>query len=174
MKFQSQLLGALLLISSSAFALTDADIVQIVTTANNVEIGESQLAESKTANKDVRAFAEDMIKVHQDNNKQGKDLSAKTKVTPIENDQSKALEKESADQKIFLGKLKGAEFDKAYVDREVAVHTKVLQTIDSTLLPSAQNPDLRALLIKTRPVVEMHLTHAKNLLARLQKPTGSK
>ena len=80
---------------------------------------------SKSRNKDVKAFAEDMVRDHEAVNKQALDLVKKLKVTPEDNDTSKALSKQAADKLAELGKLKGAEFDKAYVANEVAYHKTV-------------------------------------------------
>ena len=49
-------------------------------------------------NKDVRAFAEQMVKDHEAVNKQALDLCKKLNVTPEDNDTSKALTKAAEDQ----------------------------------------------------------------------------
>ena len=67
-----------------------------------------------------------------------------------------------------LKTLKGAAFDKAYVDHEVAYHQQVIDALDKTLIPGATNEELKALLIKVRPAFVAHLEHAK----RLQSSTG--
>jgi len=68
-----------------------------------------------------------------------------------------------------LNTLKGAAFDKAYVDHEVDYHQQVIDAIDKTLIPSAQNADLKALLVKVRPAFIAHLDHAKQLQSTLGK-----
>jgi putative membrane protein len=65
--------------------------------------------------------------------------------------------------------LKGAAFDKAYVDHEVVYHQQVIDAIDKTLIPSAQNAELKALLVKVRPAFIAHLDHAKHLQASMGK-----
>ena len=48
-----------------------------------------------------------------------------------------------------MAKLKamdGAEFDKAYIDNEVAYHESVIGALDKVLLPNAKNADLKSLL----------------------------
>jgi putative membrane protein len=64
--------------------------------------------------------------------------------------------------------LKGAAFDKAYVDNEVAYHQAVLDAVDKTLIPGASNAELKALLVKVRPAFVAHLEHAKKLQASLK------
>jgi len=53
------------------------------------------------------------------------------------------------------------------VDHEVAYHQAVLDAVDHTLIPSAQNAELKALLVKVRPAFVAHLEHAKALQASL-------
>jgi putative membrane protein len=48
-------------------------------------------------------------------------------------------------------------FDKAYIDHEVEYHQQVIDAIDKTLIPSAKNEELKALLVKERPAFEAHL-----------------
>ena len=94
---------------------------------------------SKASNKDVKAFAEDMVRDHEAVNKQALDLVKKLKVTPEDNDTSKALSKQAADKLAELGKLKGADYDKAYVANEVAYHKAVNGALETQLIPSASN-----------------------------------
>jgi putative membrane protein len=68
-----------------------------------------------------------------------------------------------------LKTLSGAAFDKAYIDHEIAYHEAVLSAVDKTFIPSAQNAELKALLVKVRPAFVAHLDMAKQLQAELNK-----
>ena len=57
----------------------------------------------------------------------------------------------------------------AFIDHEVAYHQQVLDAVDKTLMPSAQNAELKSLLVSVRPAFVAHLEHAKNLQASLGK-----
>jgi putative membrane protein len=84
-------------------------------------------------------------------------------VTPEDNPTSQSL-KSGGDTNINkLKTLKGAEFDKAYIDHEVEYHQAVLDAVDKTLIPGAKNEELKALLVKTRPAFVAHLEHAKHV-----------
>ena len=63
--------------------------------------------------------------------------------------------------------LSGADFDKAYVNAEVDLHQAVLDQLDNTLIPSAQNAELKSLLEQARPTISAHLDHAKSLKSKL-------
>jgi len=150
-------------------APTDPQIAAIVVAANSVDIDAGNLAKSKTQNKEVKAFAQQKITDHTGVNKQATALVTKLKVTPEENATSKSLKDGGKQNLAHLKTLKGAEFDKAYVDHEVAYHQQVLDAIDKTLLPSAQNAELKDLITKVRPAIAAHLDHAKHIQSTLNK-----
>jgi len=100
--------------------LTDPQIAHIAYTAGVIDITAAKQALNKASNKEVKAFAEDMVRDHEAVNKQALDLAKKLKVTPEDNDTSKALSKQAADKLAEIGKLSGAAFDKAYVENVVA------------------------------------------------------
>jgi putative membrane protein len=154
--------------SASAQSVNDAQIASIVVTANQVDIDAGKLAKSRSTNKDVKAFAELMVTDHTGVNKSAKDLVTKLKVTPQDNPTSQSLKAGGDKNVAHLKTLKGAAFDKAYVDHEVAYHQQVLDALDKTLIPGATNDELKALLIKVRPAFVAHLEHAKHL----QSSTG--
>jgi putative membrane protein len=147
----------------------DAQIAAIVVTANQVDIDAGKLAESRSTNKEVKEFARRMVTDHAGVNKQATELVTKLKVKPEENDTSKALKSGGDANLKKLQGLKGAEFDKAYADNEVAYHQAVLDAVDKTLIPSASNAELKALLVKVRPAFVAHLEHAKHLQGSLKK-----
>jgi putative membrane protein len=167
----SAILAAAVLIVPAAHAraqgINDAHIAHIVVTANQVDVEAGELARASATNAEVKKFAERMIVDHTGVNKAASELAATLRVTPLDNETSRAL-KSGGDQNLAkLRGLKGTTFDKAYVDQEVAYHAQVLDAIDKTLIPSAKNAELRALLVKVRPAIAAHLEHAKHLQAQL-------
>jgi putative membrane protein len=148
---------------------SDPQIAHIVVTANQIDIDAGKLAKSHTENKEVQAFAQQMITDHSAVNKQAGALAKKLGVKPEDNDTSKALKKGAQANLAKLKNLKGAQFDKAYVDHEVDYHQQVLDAIDKVLVPSAQNAELKGLIEKVRPAIQAHLDHAKHVQADLGK-----
>lgn len=148
---------------------SDPQIAAIVVTANQVDIDAGTLAKSKAHSKGVKEFAERMITDHTGVNKSAVALVAKLHVTPEPNPTSESLQKGGDENLASLKKLSGKAFDQAYVDHEVAYHEAVLGAVDKTLIPSAQNAELKALLVKVRPAFVAHLEHAKRLQAELGK-----
>ncbi|RDU96848.1 DUF4142 domain-containing protein [Trinickia dinghuensis] len=167
----------LAMLSASVYAQqqaapTDAQIAAIVVTANQVDIDAGKLATGRAHAKDVKQFAKLMVQDHTNVNKAAVALAQKLNLTPEENDTSNALKQGGDENLAHLKKLKGEAFDKAYVDHEVAYHEAVLDAVDKTLIPSAQNPDLKALLVKARPTFEAHLEHARHLQSELSNHGG--
>jgi putative membrane protein len=168
--------GALLLAAGNVFAQapaaggpTDPQIASIVVTANQVDIDAGKLAQSKGHSKEVRQFGKQMVTDHTGVNKQAVALVTKLKVTPEDNPTSQSLKAGGEENVKNLKGLKGAEFDKAYIDHEVAYHEQVLDAVDKVLIPNAKNEELKALLIKVRPAFVAHLDHAKSIQAKLNK-----
>jgi putative membrane protein len=146
---------------------TDPQIASIVVTANQVDIDAGTLAKAKSKNKDVVDFAQLMITDHGGVNKAATELVQKLHVTPETNPTSVSLQKGGDENLAALKKLQGSAFDRAYVGHEVAYHQSVLDAIDTTLIPNAQNAELKALLVKVRPAFVAHLEHAKSLQSSL-------
>jgi len=163
--------GALLCVAvsgASAQSINDAQIAHIVVTANQVDIDAGKLATSMASNPEVKKFGQQMVTDHTGVNKQAADLAAKLKVTPADNPTSESL-KAGGDKNVAnLKSLKGAEFDKAYIDHEVAYHQAVLDALDKTLIPGASNAELKALMVKVRPAFVAHLEHAKSIQSTLK------
>lgn len=170
--FQALTAGVLALAASASFAQAaapnDAQIAAIVVAANSVDIEAGQLALSKAKHAEVKKFAQLMVTDHGGVNQQAVELVTRLKVTPEENDISKSLKQGGTDTLARLKGLKGKQFEKAYVDNEVAYHQTVMDALDKTLIPNAQNTELKALLVKVRPAFVAHLEHAKHMQSSMK------
>ena len=170
MKLSAVLGTGLVLLSvatASAQGVSDPQIAAIVVTANQVDIDAGKLAAARSSNADIKKFAETMVNDHSGVNKQATELVTKLQVMPQDNSTSQALKAGGEKNLANLKGLKGAAFDKAYIDHEVAYHEQVLEAVDKALIPSAQNADLKALLVKVRPAFVAHLEHAKHVQSSL-------
>jgi putative membrane protein len=158
--------------TASAQGVTDAQIASIVVTANQVDIDAGNLAASTSRNAEVKTFAQRMITDHTGVNKSATELVTKLHVTPEDNPTSQSLKAGGEANLANLKTLKGAAFNKAYIDHEVVYHEQVIEAIDKTLIPGASNAELKALLVKVRPAFVAHLDHAKKLQATVGKATS--
>jgi len=110
-----------------------------------------------------------MVRDHTAVNGKATALAKKLNVTPEDSATSKSLNSDAADTMKKLEGLSGAEFDKAYVDHEVAYHEAVIGVVTNTLIPNTKNAQLKALLESAGPIFTSHLEHAKHLQASLNK-----
>jgi len=168
----SAAIAALSLLGSAALAQgakpTDPQIAHIAYTAGVIDIAAAKQAVTKASSKEVKAFAEDMVRDHEAVNKQALDLVKKLKVTPEDNDTSKTLSKQAADKLAELAKLKGADYDKAYVANEVAYHKAVNGALETLLIPSASNAELKSLLQTGLKIFQGHQQHAEHVASALK------
>src|SRR5688572_13441746 len=148
-------------------ALSDAEIAHVAVTANTIDIEAGELAKEKSQNAEVKAFAQTMITDHTGVNDEATKLVTKLGVTPADNGTSQSLKSDADQVKANLSTKAGAEFDREYMAREVAYHQAVLDALDRTLIPGAQNAELKALLEKVRPAVAAHHQMAQALQAKL-------
>jgi putative membrane protein len=155
--------------AAAAPAINDAQIAHIVVTANSIDSAAGEVAKRKGTAKAVKDFAQTMVTDHGGVNKQAVALATKLNVTPEDNDTSRQLKLDADAAAANLNGLTGAAFDKAYIDREVTYHQAVLDALDKTLIPNAQNAELKGLLEKTRPAFVAHLDRAKSTQATLAK-----
>ena len=147
---------------------SDPQIAHIAYTAGVIDIAAAKQALTKTSNKDVKAFAEDMVRDHEAVNKQALDLVKKLNVTPEDNDTSKTLSKNAAAKLDELGKLNGAAFDKACGANEIAYHKAVDSALATTLIPSASNAELKGLLQTGLKIFQGHEQHAEHVASMLK------
>jgi len=147
---------------------TDPQIAHIAYTAGQIDIDAAKQALQKSKNKQIRAFAQDMERDHTAVNKKALALVKKLKVTPEDNDTSKALAKQAKEKRDELAKLNGAAFDKAYMDNEVAYHKTVNGALEKTLIPSASNAELKELLQTGLKIFQGHEQHAEQVAAKLK------
>lgn len=154
--------------AAEAQAPNDAEIAHIAYTAGQIDIAAAKQALARSKNKEVRAFAQEMERDHTAVNKQALALVKKLGVTPEDNATSQGLSKDAKAKLDSYGKLKGAAFDKADVDNEVAHHKTVNGALGSTLIPNAKNAELKGLLQTGLKLFTEHQMHAEHLAATLK------
>ena len=161
------------LFTCSSFAATpavnDAQIAQIVVTANTIDIGNGKIALQQSKTSSVDEFANLMIKDHTAVNTNATALVTRLGVKPEDSDTNKSLKTASDTEQAKLRGLKGADFDRAYLENEVAYHKQVIGVIDDVLIPDAQNAELKKMLVDVKPAFQAHLEHAEHALAALKK-----
>jgi len=147
---------------------TDPQIAHIAYTAGEIDIAAAKQALKKSKNAEVRDFAKTMERDHKAVNEQALALLKKLKVKPEDNDTSKSLSAAAKAELAKLAKLHGAAFDKAYVDNEVAYHKQVNGALETLLIPSAENAELKSLLQTGLTLFKEHQQHAEHLASMVK------
>lgn len=165
--------GMALVVSGAASAqtaatLSDPQIANVAYTADQIDIAAAKQALAKSRNRDVRAFANEMVRDHTAVNDQALALVKKLKVTPQPNPTSASLLKQAAQRRQALAKLRGTAFDRAYAMNEVTYHQAVINALSTTLIPDAQNAELKSLLTTGLKLFQEHEQHAEHLVAGLK------
>lgn len=153
--------------ASAAPNLSDPEVAHVAVTANVIDVDLAQFAQARSHTAAVRQFAQTMITDHNAVNALAAALAKKLGVTPADNAVSQSLQAGAADARKALEPLRAAEFERAYMDREVGYHQAVLNAIDNLLVPTTENAELKKLLVDVRPAIAAHLEHAKQVRAQL-------
>ena len=160
----------LLLISCGAMSTQTPvpanDIAGILTTANQSEIDQANIALGKTSNAGVRAFAQMMVTDHTNALNTARDVFARNGITPADNATTDDLKTNGRRSTMNLNAYSGASFDRAYMQAQIDTHQWLLTNLDSLLIPSSRG-DLRNLLETTRATVSSHLDKAREVLGKL-------
>lgn len=152
-----------MVVAQKAPDLTDAEVADVVVTADNIDIDLARFAETRSKNAEVLKFAATMITDHSAVNSQATALAKKLNVTPAPNAMSQSLLAGAKTARATLEPLQGSAFDQAYIAREVAYHQAVLDALDTVLIPTTSNAELKQLLVSVRPAIAAHLAHAQML-----------
>jgi putative membrane protein len=153
---------------ATAQKLTDPEIASVAVNADQIDIDYAAIAKEKSKNAKVLEFAATMAKDHQSVNDQAVALAKKLSVTPQDNPTTQSLLSGAKTTKEMLNSKSGAEFDKAYIDNEVAYHKAAIDLVENTLIPDATNPELKSLLQTALPIFKEHLAHAEMVQKNLK------
>ncbi|HYI78370.1 MAG TPA: DUF4142 domain-containing protein [Chryseolinea sp.] len=141
--------------------LSDAEVAHAAVTANQIDIDFAVIAKSKSSNKDILKFAETMTNDHNAVIAQAVALAKKLAVTPTGNDVSNQLTADAEKTSKILRATSKKDFDKVYINNEVAYHKAVISAVEGVLIPETENSELKELLQNVVPALKAHLQHAE-------------
>jgi predicted outer membrane protein len=155
--------------SGAKLSSGDQKILKDMAMADMSEIEGGKLAQSKGQSSEVKAFGQQMIDDHTANLNQVKTLaSARGVDLPAEPD---AKHKAMAAK---LEKMSGADFDKAYMKQAGVQDHKTVHAKLTSASKKAKDPEVKALVDKTEPVVAQHLKSAQQMPAQKSGTTAGK
>lgn len=149
--------------------LSDAEIASVAVAANQIDIDYAEIAKEKSKNADILKFAETMISDHKAVIEQATALVKKLGVTPKKNVVSQQLLSDAEKTEKALHSENGKDFDKAYIDNEIAYHKAVITTVGDLLIPETENKELKELLQNVLPALQTHLQHAEMVQKQISK-----
>jgi putative membrane protein len=155
--------------AQSSTPLSDPEVASVAVVANQIDIRNGELAQKKSKDPQVLKFAQTMIDDHNAVIGQAVALVKKLGVTPKDNSVSQGLLKDAEKTLKSLDSKSGSDFNKAYVNNEVAYHKAVINAVESLLIPEAENAELKQLLQNVLPALKAHLGHAEMLQKDLTK-----
>jgi putative membrane protein len=147
--------------SQNKTTLSDPEVASVAVVANQIDISYAEIAIKKSKNKKILEFANRMITDHNAVIKQAVALVTKLSVTPKDNAVSQSLNDNAEKTRKMLRNASKKEFDKMYIDNEVAYHKAVISAIRDLLIPESDNKELKELLEDVLPALEAHLGHAE-------------
>lgn len=150
-----------------SFILNDAESASIMSTANTAEIQEGQLALQKSRNDAVRQFAQRMVSDHTALNQELMAHMRRHRGTSGANPITNQLQSNTQQTTRNLQQLEGMQFDRAYIENQIAMHQWLLNTLDNALIPGADDKQLEADLREARDVIASHLQHARQVQSSL-------
>jgi putative membrane protein len=150
--------------ATAAAALTEGQVVGVAAAINMGEIQAGTLAQTKASTTPARDFASMMVTMHTAAQARQTALGIAPAASPT---QTMVTTMATSTLQSLQSVPAGPEFDRAYIQSQVTMHTSARDLIDSTLLPNATTAALRDELTRTRGEVVMHLTEATSILSTL-------
>lgn len=138
---------------------TPQEFVNRAAKSDAFEIAAARLAAKSAQSSEVKAFAEKMITAHTESTAKVKAAAAKASpaITP-----DPTLTADQQEDLAVLGKLTGAKFDEEYMDGQVDAHEDALALM-RVFADGGADAGLKAAAVEIAPVVEGHLTMAREL-----------
>jgi putative membrane protein len=161
-------MAALGLVAEAGQPMNDLEIAHTAYTAGGLDIRYAHLALAISENDAVRDFARTMIRDHSAVNDAAGALITELKVTPQDNDLSRALVEGAAAKRAELVTLAGAAFDCAYATNELGYHQIVNKTVAEAFIPAVTVAPLKALLEEALVTFRAHEAHAERMVEGLQ------
>lgn len=148
--------------SKGSVSSADKEFMDKAAQGGMAEVKLGELAASKAASPEVKAFGQRMVVDHGKANTDLKTLAATKSVTlpaDVNSEQKEMYDK--------LSKLSGAAFDKEYVKGMVEDHEKDVAEFQKQTI-GATDTDLKAFATKTLPTLKSHLDQIKTINGKMK------
>jgi putative membrane protein len=147
----------------SALNSSDKSFIKDAYQGGVAEVQSAQMAQRKTGNADVKAFAQKLEADHTASNNQLKALADSKKVS-LADDASLVAKGKGK----MLDMKSGGDFDKAWIDGQVSDHKKDIEAFEKAA-NGAADQDVKNLATKTLPTLKEHLATAESIQQKIGK-----
>jgi len=147
----------------SSLASKDKSFIQDAYQGGLAEVDSAQMAERKTGNAEVKAFAEKLATDHSAANAKLKTLADSKKVSTASEPSMVAKGKGK-----LLDAKTGGDFDKAYIDAMISDHKKDIEAFEKAA-SEAKDQDVKNFANQTLPTLKAHLSEAEGIQAKIGK-----
>lgn len=161
-KGQSNLAAVNAPAGTSEAKITAEDFTKKAYKGNMMEIQLGQIAQKKASKKEVKQFAEMVVKDHKAANEKLKNIAKQKNIKLAD-----SLGAEMKEHKTMLEKKSGAAFDKAYMDMMVKDHTKSIKLYESAINDLNNEQALSQYATQALETIEMHQKRAKEINQKL-------
>jgi putative membrane protein len=140
-----------------------SEAAAIVRTANQGEVEQANAALNRLKSDGARDFARQMITEHGESQQKLERLMTSNRIQMQETDETREL-KAASDRAIrAVENADESDTDRAYINAQINGHEELLKKLDDDLIPNTPDSELKQFLEDLRPVVAMHLEHARRV-----------
>jgi putative membrane protein len=147
--------------------MSDASILASFDRANLIDSAAGVIAASKATGAELRGFAAQMVRDHHAMRVEGERVARRLRLTPESTGGNDGESDLAPILTVLNATARGRDFDKAYIDHEVAFHLDFLETVTGAM-ELASETEVKAFIQKLAPMLEEHLNRAQALQARLR------
>jgi len=142
-------------------------IAGVFQTFNTAEVRSSELAATKASNAEVRAFAQTLVRDHNQANQRLARILADRDIQPQASSTSAEIHRAENQTYANLQTKTGSDFDRTYLDAEISHHRWIINQLDKNLIPKAQDAQVKDYLESIRATEAGHLQEAERLRGRM-------
>jgi putative membrane protein len=146
---------------------TDANVAAFLLAANNTDISYARIASSRANARSVKDFSARMLADHAAAIDLIRELMTTIDLEPRDDAASLHFRDESAAERSTLRATRANAFDSTYIANEVEFHSRLVNSIDAFVQPSARNPSLKQLVATMRQRMAEHLAHAQRVASEI-------
>ena len=142
--------------------MNDANILALISVANNADIEGGRLAKEKGEHRIVRRYGARMEREHINMLNQAAALSKQMAVKPLLSVTGQSFHEDHLRASTQLEAAPPTAFDGLYIDHEIRMHERAIREWNRAL-EMVDRSDLKKLLKQARPRLEEHLQSAKEV-----------